>query len=120
MHRRRRIALLAALLLTATTSAGSAVTGQGYGHQPPSATSLRVSVTATNKNGSTTATSAQTGVVAPPPSPVAAPTNTALPQITGTVQAGQTLSASTGTWSGSPTTYGYGWQRCSSTGTSCV
>ena len=82
-------------------------------------TTLRFSVTATNKNGSTTATSAQTGVVAPPPSVVAAPTNTALPQVTGTAQAGQTLSGSTGTWSGSPTSYGYQWQRCSSTGASC-
>jgi len=39
-----------------------------------------------------------------------APANTALPAITGTAQVGVTLSASTGTWSGTPTpTYAYQW-----------
>ena len=78
---------------------------------------IRVSVTATNKNGSTTAISKQTAVIAPPPSGV--PTNTALPQVTGTAQVGQTLHASTGTWTGSPTSYAYGWQRCDATGAAC-
>ncbi|MFZ9669013.1 MAG: right-handed parallel beta-helix repeat-containing protein, partial [Solirubrobacterales bacterium] len=42
------------------------------------------------------------------------PANTALPQISGTATAGQTLTSSTGTWSVSPpvTGYGYEWQRC--------
>jgi hypothetical protein len=83
-------------------------------------TTLRVDVTASNKNGAATATSGQTAVVAPAPAPApppAAPTNTALPQITGTAQVGQTLTSSTGTWSGSPTSYGYQWQRC---GSSCA
>jgi hypothetical protein len=81
---------------------------------------MRVSVTAMNKNGSTTATSAQTNVVAAPPAPPSPPTNTALPQVSGTAQQGQTLTASTGTWSGSPTAYGYQWQRCNSTGGACA
>lgn len=34
-----------------------------------------------------------------------------LPAITGTEQSGQTLSVSTGTWSGSPTNYRYVWVR---------
>jgi len=39
-----------------------------------------------------------------------APTNTVAPAITGTAQEGQTLTCSTGTWSGSPT-YTYQWKR---------
>jgi len=39
-----------------------------------------------------------------------APANTVAPAITGTAQEGQTLTCSTGTWSGSPT-YTYQWKR---------
>ena len=50
-----------------------------------------------------------------------APSNTALPTISGTVKDGQTLTAHTGTWSGDPTpTYTHQWQRCNSSGTSCT
>ena len=40
------------------------------------------------------------------------PGNTGLPTITGTAQQGQTLTASRGSWSGSPTAYAYRWQHC--------
>ncbi len=50
----------------------------------------------------------------------ATPVNTAAPVISGTAQAGQTLSASQGAWSGSPTSYTYAWSRCTSAGTSCM
>ncbi len=53
---------------------------------------------------------------APPPAP---PVNSALPVASGTAQAGLSLSASTGTWSGSPTSFAYQWQRCSSSGSAC-
>jgi hypothetical protein len=45
-------------------------------------------------------------------STVTAPTNTALPVISGTAQQGDVLSATTGTWTGSPTGYAYQWQDC--------
>ena len=81
---------------------------------------VRVDVTGSNKNGSVTATSAQTGVVAPAPAPVSPPASTGLPQISGTAQVGQTLSSSTGSWSGSPSGFGYQWKRCDSAGANCA
>lgn len=70
---------------------------------------ITVTVTATNSAGSASATSAATGTVA---AAGAAPANTVLPAITGTAQEGQTLAASTGTWTGTPApTYAYQWKR---------
>lgn len=40
-----------------------------------------------------------------------APVNTVLPVISGTTTVGQTLSTTTGTWTGSPTGYTYQWKR---------
>jgi hypothetical protein len=48
------------------------------------------------------------------------PRNKALPAITGTAQDTATLTASTGTWSGAPTTFTYQWQRCDAAGTHCA
>ncbi|MCW3027812.1 MAG: hypothetical protein JWN81_1023, partial [Solirubrobacterales bacterium] len=78
---------------------------------------LRVAVTASNSAGpSAPASSAQTAEV----KPGFAPTNTALPTITGTAKTGQTLTASTGSWTESPTRYAYQWQRCDTTGANCA
>ncbi len=49
--------------------------------------------------------------VAPPPPP-AAPTNTTPPAITGNTEAGSTLTAAPGVWSGNPDTFTYQWNRC--------
>jgi hypothetical protein len=44
-----------------------------------------------------------------------------MPVVSGTAQVGQSLSASTGTWSGTtPITYSFQWQRCDSAGANCA
>jgi hypothetical protein len=50
---------------------------------------------------------------------VTAPANTSLPSISGSAVVGQALSASTGSWTGSPT-FTYQWLRCSIAGLSCL
>jgi hypothetical protein len=72
---------------------------------------LRVIVTAQNAGGSTAATSSATSAVLP-----AAPANTVLPVVSGSAAEGQTLSASQGSWSHSPTSYSYQWQSNSGSG----
>jgi subtilisin family serine protease len=80
---------------------------------------LEATVTASNNGGSANTTSAPTPVVGSAPPPPSPPANTALPAVSGKAQVGQTLTASSGTWSGSPTSYTYQWQRCDSTGANC-
>jgi hypothetical protein len=87
---------------------------------------LRFSVTASNKRGAVTATSDPTAQVLaapapPPPPPPTPPSVTSAPQVSGTAQAGSTLSGSTGSWSGTtPMSYAYAWKRCDSSGNSCT
>lgn len=77
---------------------------------------MAVEVTATNSIGSNYADSNPTKAVAAAP-PL--PTNTAAPVISGTGEAGDVLSVSTGTWNSSPTSYGYEWERCNNSGADC-
>src|SRR4249919_749540 len=49
----------------------------------------------------------------------AAPVNTSPPTISGTERAGETLNASSGSWSNSPTSFSYRWQRCDKNGNNC-
>jgi Polysaccharide lyase len=115
----------------ASCSAISGVTGLAKTLSTADAGStLRVIVTASNRNGSTAATSPQTAVVAQAASPPPAsaplpsyvpPSDNSLPVVSGTAQQNQTLSTSTGSWSGTtPMTYTYQWQRCDAGGGSCA
>ena len=81
---------------------------------------LTVAVTAQGPDGSATATSPPTVTVSASGVTVTRPTATNAPFVSGTVQAGQTLTLSVGTWTGSPTAFTYEWRRCSATGTQCV
>ncbi|HUH80849.1 MAG TPA: hypothetical protein VLZ06_05935, partial [Solirubrobacteraceae bacterium] len=56
----------------------------------------------------------------PPPAPEPAPEMLTPPSVTGVATEGQTLSASTGTWAGSPTTFSFQWQRCNASGEGCA
>ena len=70
---------------------------------------IRVKVTATNADGGTAARSTQTAVVS---ANASAPSNTALPTVSGSAQQGDTLTADVGSWTNSPTSYTFRWQRC--------
>ena len=77
---------------------------------------IRVRVTAKNSAGEASVSSAQTGTVA-----ASAPANTSLPTVSGEARDEKTLTASAGTWSGSPAiTYGYQWEACNTAGESCT
>jgi GH25 family lysozyme M1 (1,4-beta-N-acetylmuramidase) len=82
---------------------------------------LVVSVAAQGAAGSSAAVSRPTVAVATSGGTTAtAPVATTLPSVVGTAQAGQTLSALAGAWSGSPTAFAYQWRRCDATGAACA
>lgn len=49
-----------------------------------------------------------------------APRNTALPTISGTPALGQRLTAAAGTWTGSPASFAYRWERCNASAAACT
>jgi hypothetical protein len=80
-----------------------------------------LTVTAVGTDGSTATSKVTVNVSNAVSTPTGTPpTSSALPAISGKAVVGQTLTASTGTWSGSPTSYGYQWQLCDATGAACT
>jgi hypothetical protein len=78
---------------------------------------LRVIVTATNQSGSGAAASTPTAAVG---AALAVPVATVGPSISGVTAVGATLSVTAGSWTLSPTSYAYQWQRSSNNGGSWV
>lgn len=75
---------------------------------------LEARVSATNDSGTTPALSNLTALV------VARPAPTHAPSIAGAAKAGRTLTAVAGSWSNSPTAFGYQWLRCNRNGSHCT
>ena len=84
--------------------------------QADASRTLRVQVLAVNADGSNTARSGPTAVIAPS----TAPQNTARPTITGDERVGEVLTAEDGTWTNTPTSFAYEWQRCDIDATTCL
>jgi hypothetical protein len=77
---------------------------------------IRVAVTASNALGAGQAQSPPTGGVLAAP-----PADTAPPVISGRPVIGETVTAASGTWTGTqPIGYGYQWQRCDGFGANCT
>jgi Subtilase family len=81
---------------------------------------IKLAVTFSDPDGSSAAVAPLSEPVGGSTAPPAAPTIGSPPTISGTAEEGQLLSASTGTWSGSPTAYGFQWRRCDSGGANCA
>jgi hypothetical protein len=78
---------------------------------------LRAQVRATNRVGTAVAVSNPTAVVVARGS---APASSSQPTISGRARQGETLTLSTGTWSGTqPVRFAYAWLRCDSNGGGC-
>ena len=76
---------------------------------------------AARNRSSTSKVSVTTAACTPPPPPPApAPADTSPPTISGTPLVGSALTASRGSWSGSPTGYSYQWRHCDSSGANCA
>ena len=77
---------------------------------------VKVVVTATNVAGSSSETSAATSVIEG-----LLPSNGKAPEVLGSLVEGQTLSATSGSWSGTePITYAYQWLQCNAAGEKCT
>jgi hypothetical protein len=79
---------------------------------------IRFEVIATNKDGTATATSNATSEI---PKGPGAPSEKSPPTISGQAVVGKTLTATTGTWTGTaPISYSFKWQTCNSSANSCT
>jgi len=91
-----------ATLIQANITSGS--------YTPPATGQFILQMVSTNSQGTDTDNVIVTVAVAP----AGVPVNSTIPTITGTTTVGQTLTATTGTWTNSPTGYTYQWKRAGS------
>jgi hypothetical protein len=83
---------------------------------PAGATTGPISVTTAGGK----ATSSASFSVPAPSSTSAPPANTLLPVVSGTLEDGQTLTVTNGTWNGGSLGFSYQWTRCNTSGVGCV
>lgn len=98
-------------------------TGQTYVlSQADVSHTLRVLVTEENPVATGASLSLPTDTVGPVPIPPAtAPKSTSAPTIAGSARQGQTLTASSGSWSGTkPIAFSFAWMRCHTKGRNCA
>jgi hypothetical protein len=104
----------ASVFVTSAASPGAAASGDtgagDVGHSPLTAVLSEQAIALPAPPGDKPA-----ATEAPP-----APTNVSPPEVIGTPESAQTLTATAGTWTGSPTFYAYRWQDCDSSGDSCA
>jgi hypothetical protein len=94
--------------LTGQTTRSYALTSADVGG------TVKLRITAANGAGSGSYTVTSRLVYGPAPAPTAAPL------VSGTPTVGSVLTASPGSWSGSPTGYLYRWRRCDLLGANCI
>jgi len=83
--------------------------------------SLTVRVTAATTTYSAKASAPATVAVSPAGTPPSArPALVGPPSVLGTLQVGQKLTTTAGTWTGAPTKFAYRWQRCDAGGLNCA
>jgi hypothetical protein len=83
--------------------------------------SIAVRVTAGTATATRKTTAPATVAVSPAGTPPSSrPANVGKPVVHGTLQVGQKLTSTAGTWTGSPKKFGYRWQRCDSSGLNCA
>ncbi len=82
-------------------------TGAGYAYTGP--------VGSLPPSGGTPPPSPSGGSAGQPPAAGSKPVNSARPVVHGTAAKGSRLTATGGSWRGTPTRYAYGWERCKST-----
>jgi hypothetical protein len=80
---------------------------------------LASSVAIGSASTSSTTTTTATTTVKTTTTTALPPANTTLPSISGMAKDGQQLTASNGSWTNSPISYTYQWQRCASDGGGC-
>jgi hypothetical protein len=80
----------------------------------------RLTATAYGVGGSTASSSITVAVANNRLATLSPPGSVSAPAVSGSPSIGTVMSATAGTWTNSPTAYGYAWQRCSAAGGSCV